>query len=144
MRSRGVSHASVCPPRRPRSLASLRRDLDANIDTLRRSAKGLVPDAVVDGLRRSVDLKLERLDRRFVAATKRRETDAMRSIATARGALFPHGVRQERKLASAPFLARYGPALIEQMLEAAEAHARSLVAGGPALATPPSAVTAAV
>jgi bacillithiol synthase len=126
------------------SLTALRRDLEANIDTLRRSAGGLVPDAVIDGLRRSVDLKLERLDRRFVAATKRRETDAMRSIATARGALYPYGVRQERKLAYAPLLARYGPSLLEQMLEAAHTHARSLAAGGPALVTPASAVTASV
>jgi len=126
------------------SLAALRRDLDANIDTLRRTGNGLVPDAVVDGLRRTVDLKLERLDRRFIAAMKRREADAMRSIATARGALYPHGVRQERKLAYAPFLARYGSALLEQMLEEAHKHARSLVAGGPSLATPPTAVTASV
>jgi hypothetical protein len=68
----------------------------------------------------------------------------MRAIATARGALYPHGGRQERKLAYAPFLARYGSALLEQMLEEAHSHARSLVAGGPSLATPPTAVTASV
>ena len=126
------------------SLTALRRDLEANIDTLRRSAAGLVSDTVIDGLRRSVDLKLERLDRRFVAATKRRESDAMRAIATARGALYPFGVRQERKLAYAPLLARYGPSLLEQMLEGAHAHARSLAAGGPALVTPASPMTASV
>ncbi|HEY6826950.1 MAG TPA: hypothetical protein VI259_08830, partial [Gemmatimonadaceae bacterium] len=58
----------------------------------------------------------------------------MRRLSAARGSLFPHGVRQERKLAYIPFLARYGPALVEQMLEAARAHARAIVAGAPAMA----------
>ena len=59
----------------------------------------------------------------------------MHRIATARGALYPHGVRQERKLGWVPFLARYGPELVEQMLDAARAHARSIVSGAPSLAS---------
>jgi uncharacterized protein YllA (UPF0747 family) len=126
------------------ALAALRRDLDSDLDTLRRSGADLVPDAVFDGLQRSFAHRLERLERRILAATKRRESDVMRSIATARGALFPHGVRQERKLAYAPFLARYGPSLLEQMLEAAQTHARSLVAGTPTLVVAASPATASV
>ena len=57
----------------------------------------------------------------------------MRRLSAARGSLFPHGVRQERKLAYIPFLARYGPALVEQLLDAARAHARAVVAGSPAI-----------
>jgi len=75
-----------------------------------------------------------------VAAVKAKEAEVMRRISAARGALFPHGVRQERKLAYIPFLARYGPALVEQMLEAARVHARAVVAGAPAMsvnASPP-------
>ncbi|MGH7619911.1 MAG: bacillithiol biosynthesis protein BshC, partial [Gemmatimonadaceae bacterium] len=98
------------------AISALKRDLESNLDTVRRSAAGLVPDAVIDGLHRSFEHRLERLDRRVIAATKRREADVMRSIATARGSLFPHGARQERKLAYAAFLARYGPSLLEQML----------------------------
>jgi bacillithiol biosynthesis cysteine-adding enzyme BshC len=126
------------------ALAALRRDLDGDLDTLRRSSTELFQDSVIDGLRRTIELKLSRLDRRIVAAAKRREADAMRAIATARGALYPHGARQERKLAYAAFLARYGPSLLEQMLEAAHAHARSLVAGGPTFAAPAPAATASV
>lgn len=126
------------------ALAALRRDLDGDLDTLRRSGAELVPDAVFDGLQRSVAHRLERVERRILAATKRRESDVMRAIATARGALFPHGARQERKLAYAPFLARYGPSLLEHMLEAAQTHARSLVAGTPTLAVAAPPATASV
>jgi hypothetical protein len=68
----------------------------------------------------------------------------MQAIATARGALYPHGSRQERQIAYAPFLARFGPALLEQMMEAARAHTRALVSGGPALTAPAAAATASV
>ena len=51
----------------------------------------------------------------------------MRQLATARGSLFPHGARQERKLAYIPFLARYGPPLLERMLAEARVHTRALV-----------------
>ena len=56
--------------------------MDADIDTLKRSGGGVVPDAVIDGFRRSLDHHMQRLDRRVVAAAKRREADVMRSIAT--------------------------------------------------------------
>src|SRR5262249_37206993 len=80
------------------ALTALRRDLEGNLDTLGRSGGGLVSVPVIEGLRRSLERKLERLDRRITAAAKRRETELMESIATARGALYPHGSRQERKL----------------------------------------------
>jgi bacillithiol biosynthesis cysteine-adding enzyme BshC len=123
--------------------AALRRDLGAGLDALQRSGAG-VPDAVIDGLRRSIEHRLQRLDRRILAGAKRRETDVMRAIATARAALFPNGARQERKLAYVPFLARYGPVLMDQMLQAARVHTRALISGGPALATPAPAATASV
>jgi len=69
----------------------------------------------------------------LLAAVKRREVDVMRQLGTARGSLFPHGVQQERKLASIPFLARYGQALLDRMLADARAHARRLVSDAPVL-----------
>lgn len=70
-----------------------------------------------------------RLERRILAAVKRREAEAMYSLATARGSLYPFGMRQERALNFIPLLARYGPALIADMRTAAAGHARSLVGG---------------
>jgi bacillithiol biosynthesis cysteine-adding enzyme BshC len=82
---------------------------------------------VVDGLRRAMDHRLDRLERRVVAAAKRREQDTMTQIATARGALFPLGKRQERALNIIPFLARHGSVVSDRMIDAAREHARRLV-----------------
>jgi len=117
------------------ALSTLRADITADIERLRTTSNGLVPSTVLDGIERSLGHRLERLERRFLAGVKRRETDAMRKVATARGALYPHGARQERKLAYISFLARYGPSLVDQMLGAAQVYARTLTAGSPTLNT---------
>jgi uncharacterized protein YllA (UPF0747 family) len=128
-----VARASL-PKDAEQALRSLRTDLVANIDALRRANGGVVPEPVLDGLRRDVDHKLDRLERRFVAGVKRRETDVTRRIATARASLFPHGARQERRLSYVVFFARYGASLIDMMRAAAGTHARSLIGGAPSLA----------
>jgi uncharacterized protein YllA (UPF0747 family) len=115
------------------ALNTLRADTLAGVDRLRGATNGLLSDPVVDGLRRSLEHRLARTERRLVAAVKAKEVEVMRRLSAARGSLFPHGVRQERKLAYIPFLARYGPALVEQLLDAARAHARAVVAGSPAI-----------
>ena len=55
------------------------------------------------------------------------EAETMTQIATARGALFPLGIRQERALNMLPFMARHGSVITDRMTTAARAHARSLV-----------------
>ena len=69
------------------------------------------------------------LPRRIVAAAKRRDSETMTQIATARGALFPLGTRQERALNILPFMARHGSVITDRMVDGARAHARSLVGG---------------
>ncbi|MEP6689954.1 MAG: bacillithiol biosynthesis cysteine-adding enzyme BshC [Gemmatimonadaceae bacterium] len=103
--------------------------LEATMD-LRRALDA--PDAgvsgkVADGYTYAMMRRLERLDRRIVAAVKRREDEMRHDIATARAALYPHGEPQERMLNFLPLLARHGPALVDRMRAAALAHARSLV-----------------
>jgi hypothetical protein len=51
----------------------------------------------------------------------------MTQVATARGALFPLGTRQERALNIIPILARHGGVVIDRMRDAARAHARTLL-----------------
>jgi uncharacterized protein YllA (UPF0747 family) len=126
------------------ALAGLRSNVDTGVSTLGAASDGLLTSEIIDGLRRSLDHRLARVERRTLAAVKRRETEVMRELATARGSLYPHGTRQERKLAFIPFLARYGPALIEQMQAAARAHAESLLTGAPSIASPPAAAPARV
>lgn len=126
------------PRRTDEALHELRRELEARLAALAAASDGLVPTAVIDGMRKSLDHRLDRLERRFAAGVKRRETDLMRSVAAVRGVLFPHGSRQERKLAYVPFLARYGPDVIERMLEEARGYANSLVAATHRLDSPAS------
>ena len=126
------------------ALHALRGATVSGVDALRAANDGLVPDAVLDGLQRSIEHRVQRAERRFLAGVKRRETDVMRQIGTVRGALYPHGAPQERKLAYIAFLARYGSELVDDMLEAARGHARALVADTPSLGRPSSSAPARV
>jgi uncharacterized protein YllA (UPF0747 family) len=126
------------------ALSALRRDVKADIERLRRSSDGLVPGAVLDGLTNAIEHRLARSERRLIAGVKRRETDVMRQVGTVRGSLFPHGVRQERKLAYIPFLARYGQPLLDRMLTEAKAHAKALIAERPVASVRPVDAAASV
>ena len=80
--------------------------------------------------------RLDRFERRLVAAAKRQHSETMTEIATARGSLYPFGKPQERSLNFVPLLARYGPALQEEMLHEAERHATKLI-GDPSISDSP-------
>lgn len=104
-----------------------------------REAIALLPDALgaegdagglgraIVGAVQSLEHRVDRLERRLTAAAKRRETDAMRDVATMRAALYPQGVRQERLLNAIPLFARHGLGLLEEMRAAARPHAASVV-----------------
>jgi bacillithiol synthase len=88
----------------------------------------LLPDAVVQGARREIANRLDRLERRVLAAAKRRHAELMRDVATARASLFPLGKPQERLLNFMPMLARHGRPLLGAMRSRAGEHASRLVA----------------
>ncbi len=56
---------------------------------------------------------LDQLERKAVQALKRREAETRQQVQRVREALMPGGKPQERVLPILPFLARYGPALLE-------------------------------
>lgn len=91
------------------------------------SGEQLIDARVAEGHARRAAWLAGRLERRILAAVKRRETGAMFALGTARGSLYPFGVRQERALNFIPLLARYGPALLDDMTAAAALHARQLI-----------------
>ena len=110
------------------ALKQLRQDVESDVAALERADRDtLVPPASVQGLRRSLLHRLERAERRYIAGVKRREDALMRDIATAAAALYPNGMRQERVLNWVPFLARYGPTLVEQMRGEATRYAAALI-----------------
>jgi uncharacterized protein YllA (UPF0747 family) len=85
----------------------------------------------VAGATRALHHRVDRLERRLVAALKRREAAQMLDLATLRAALRPRGARQERTLNILPLLARNGSELLPQMCRAAGPHAAAIVAGEP-------------
>ncbi|MDQ6717117.1 MAG: bacillithiol biosynthesis cysteine-adding enzyme BshC, partial [Gemmatimonadota bacterium] len=111
-------------------ISELRAEIDERSVSLTGSLdvdSPLVGKSVVEGLRHNLAHRVDRFERRVVAASKSRHADLMHAAATARGSLFPLGRSQERTLSFVPFLARYGNQLQEAMLASASEHARSLL-----------------
>ena len=109
------------------AITRMRNALGEEHAVLARHAGEIVPAAVIEGGARSMAHRVARLERRLVAAMKRRNADALQDVGTARGSLRPAGKRQERALNFLPFLARYGPEFMDRMAAEAAAHARVLV-----------------
>jgi hypothetical protein len=86
-----------------------------------------VGPAVTGGLGANLMRRLDRFERRLIAASKKVHADVMQEIGTARGSLYPLGKPQERALNFIPLLARYGPALRDDMLAGARAHTERLL-----------------
>lgn len=114
------------------AIERLRVTLDAQIGALGNAVSAdasLVAQPVVDGLSRDVAQRVTRVERRLIAAVKRRERDTARDIAVLRAALYPLGSSPERVLSLVPTLARYGMSALTAMRELATVHARAIVAG---------------
>ena len=110
-------------------LAATREALDERLDALSEvvdAEHAPVSTAVTGGLRANLMRRLDRFERRLLAAAKRQHADTMEEIATARGSLYPFGTAQERILNFVPFLARYGPELQREMLGEARRHAADI------------------
>ncbi len=113
-------------------LNATRAALNERLDALSEAAveeRAPVSGAVTEGLRANLLRRLDRFERRLIAAAKREHADIMHEIATARGSLYPLGKQQERGLNFVPFLARYGAILRQEMLAEAREHARRLTLG---------------
>jgi uncharacterized protein YllA (UPF0747 family) len=103
------------------------RAVDAVRAALAEDRRPLVDQRVVDGAEGQLMHRVDRLERRVLAAAKRRETDVVAHVDAAHAALFPLDTPQERVLNLFPMLAREGPTLIDAMRQAARDHADALV-----------------
>lgn len=111
------------------ALGRLRSALASVPEWLRASAETLDLERAVQGAAGAMLHRADRLERRLLAAVKRRETGLMTDVATLRAALRPRGERQERVLNPLPILARHGMALLEDMIAAARPHSEQIVTG---------------
>lgn len=108
-------------------IQEFRQTIEASVAQLS-AAPGadIVAPAVIEGLKRNVAHRIERLERRYTVAVKRNGNEALREIAVARGALFPGGAPQERALNFIPLLARYGNEIISSAMTEITAHTAKL------------------
>lgn len=121
---------SALDPEATSALARLRETLTSLPEWMRESAEALDLERAVQGAAGAMQHRADRLERRLLAAVKRRETALMSDVATLRAALRPRGQRQERVLNPVPMLARHGMALLTEMRDAAGPHAERTVSGG--------------
>ena len=110
-----------------RALEKMRSEIASLPTGVAGESEALGLTSAVEGATRSLQHRLDRLDRRIVAAIKRRDAARMRDVATLRGALRPNGGRQERVLNAIPLLTRNGCELLADMRRAAGRHAALLV-----------------
>ncbi|MEP6731954.1 MAG: bacillithiol biosynthesis BshC [bacterium] len=109
------------------TLKSLRAVIEAMPASLAPETDPLGLSAAIQGAMQSLQHRVDRLERRLVAGIKRRETALLRDVGTLRGALYPHGTRQERALNLIPVLSRHGLGVLPEMRDAAREHAQALI-----------------
>jgi bacillithiol synthase len=113
-------------------LGILRREIDERMQRLTAAADTpqlRMPPQPIEGARRTLQLRIDRLERRILAAAKRADADRLQRVQAAAASVFPTNKRQERAANLMPFLGRYGMQLFARMQEQAAAYARALVAG---------------
>jgi uncharacterized protein YllA (UPF0747 family) len=107
------------------ALRSLRAAIRSDVARL----EGHLAGPTLDGARDQLLRRTNRLERRLLAAIKRKEADAIGAIGAARAVLYPFGLPQERALNIVPLWSRHGDELITVIRAACAAHARRLIEG---------------
>jgi bacillithiol biosynthesis cysteine-adding enzyme BshC len=108
---------SQLPAEATGALAELRAALESQYDVLARAAEAIDPTLArpVQGARQQALGGTQDVEKKLVQHLKKRQETELGQIAKARAAVMPNGKPQERVLTVAPFLARYGPALLEDL-----------------------------
>jgi bacillithiol synthase len=120
---------SQLPPEASRALTMLREALDTAYGALARSAAEIDPTLTrpVQGAKHQALSGLQDIEKKLIQHLKRRQETELAQLGKARALVLPDNQPQERVLTVAPFLARYGPALLTELGEAIEAwHAAAL------------------
>ncbi|HEU5169743.1 MAG TPA: bacillithiol biosynthesis cysteine-adding enzyme BshC [Gemmatimonadales bacterium] len=116
------------------ALETLRAAIEAGYETIGRAAADIDPTLAkpVQGARHQALAGSHDVERKLVQHLKKREETELGQIARARAAVWPLGKPQERVLTLAPFLARYGPALLGELLGAIRSWYEEALEGAPA------------
>jgi bacillithiol synthase len=122
---------SQLPAEVTRTLQSIRQNLTSGYDALAQGAAAIDPTLTktVQGTKNQGLASLKDMEKKLVQHLKRRQEVELGQLAKARSLVLPHGEPQERVLTVASFLARYGPALIDDLGEAMEGWYASALEG---------------
>jgi uncharacterized protein YllA (UPF0747 family) len=104
------------------ALAAVRSAVERQYDVVARGAVEIDPTLArpVETARNQALAGAQEIERKLVQHLKRRQETELGQIARARTAVYPVGKPQERVLTLAPFLAREGPRLLEDLTGAIE------------------------
>ena len=104
------------------ALAAIRAAVEEGYGSLEKSAGDIDPTLVrpIQGARHQALAGTQEIEKKLVQHLKRRQETELGQISRARTAVLPGGKPQERVLTLAPFLARYGPALVDDLRDAIE------------------------
>ncbi len=113
---------SQLPPEVTGALASLRATIERDYETISRGAVEIDPTLArpVEGVRNQAVAGTQDLEKKLIQHLKRRQETELGQIGRARTAVQPGGKPQERVLTVAPFLAREGPRLVDELIGAME------------------------
>jgi uncharacterized protein YllA (UPF0747 family) len=102
------------------ALDRLRRALEEGYAVLERAATEIDPTLArpTQAARQQALGGTQDIEKKLVQHLKRRQETELGQLARARTAIVPNGKPQERVLTVAPFLARYGPALLPELIDA--------------------------
>ena len=104
------------------ALETLRRNIELDYATIGRAAVAIDPtlEKPIQSARNQALAGTHDVEKKLLQHLKKREETELSQIGRARAAVWPHDKPQERVLTLAPFLARYGPSLLEQLVEVAQ------------------------
>ncbi len=111
------------------ALSALRAQIRRTADVIRGGDSSL-PAPALDGAVAQFVHRTDRLERRLLAAAKRDIGDQLRRVEQAQAMLWPQGAPQERIVNPLPWLARYGPPLLDALRQVCDENAATLVHGG--------------
>jgi Uncharacterized protein conserved in bacteria len=131
----GVVEARVVraqlPPEVGQALERLRAGLEEGYGALERAAAEIDPTLVrpTQSTRQQALAGTQDIEKKLVQHLKRRQETELGQLTKARTAVMPGAKPQERVLTVAPFLARYGPALLAELADAFESWYRGALEG---------------
>ncbi|HEX3235609.1 MAG TPA: bacillithiol biosynthesis cysteine-adding enzyme BshC [Gemmatimonadales bacterium] len=113
---------SQLPSEAVEALGSIRAALESGYDRLAHAAATIDPTLTrpIQGVRQQAVAGTQDVEKKLVQHLKRRQETELGQLAKARAAVLPNQKPQERVLTVAPFLARYGPGLLQELAAAIE------------------------